>query len=321
MKSTFRSPSSLTGRPARHKAGRSPHPDRGRSRPERGRRRNRRVLGRYTDWEDSPREVIAQPGWGGSVLVVDRDVIDRGDPRLVAHLAADEPPENAVLVCDRYLEQARGGRCRCRLLMPEDCRTAPFTEGWEAELEATTVKPDAEAVDREGRTHRLELLQTGMTVPELRWCRHPPDEVEGSPTPVSVREATGCLESYQPVRTITLRALVLHRSDPEVSTTVLRAELERLQASPIVLNRRLRAAVLATIERQDLSMSEIAIRCGRIKRDCKNNESGETSWLARRLGILPEGGRTAPTPWIHSDVLALIARSGLGVSPREVEMG
>jgi len=26
MKSTFRSPSSLTGRPARHKAGRSPHP-------------------------------------------------------------------------------------------------------------------------------------------------------------------------------------------------------------------------------------------------------------------------------------------------------
>ena len=78
---------------------------------------------------------------------------------------------------------------------------------------------------------------------------------------------------------------------------------------------------LATIERQGLSLSEIAIRCGRVKRDCKGNESGETSWLARRLGILPEGGRSAPTPWIHSDVLALIARDGLGVSPREVELG
>ncbi len=321
MKSTLRSPSSPAPRSARHKAGRPPHPDRGRSRQERSRRRNRRILGRYTDWKDRSREVIAQPGWGGSVLVVDRDVGDRGDRRLVAHLAADEPPENAALVCDRYLEEARGGRCRCRLLTPEDRRTAPHAESWEAELEATAVRTDAEAVDRQGRTYRLELLQTGMTVPELRWCRHPLEEVESSPMPMSVREATGCLESYEPVRTITLRALVLHRGSPQVSTTVLRAELERVQASPIVLNRRLRTTVLATIERQELSMSEIAIRCGRIKRDCKDNESGETSWLARRLGILPEGGRNAPTPWIHSDVLALIARSGLGISPREVEMG
>ncbi len=31
---------------------------------------------------------------------------------------------------------------------------------------------------------------------------------------------------------------------------------------------------------QELSMSEIAIRCGRVKRDRSGNESGETSWLA-----------------------------------------
>jgi hypothetical protein len=67
-------------------------------------------------------------------------------------------------------------------------------------------------------------------------------------------------------------------------------------------------------------MSEIAMRCGRVKRDSAGNESGETSWLARRLGILPEGGRDTPTPWVHSDVLALIARLGLGISPREVEV-
>jgi len=67
-------------------------------------------------------------------------------------------------------------------------------------------------------------------------------------------------------------------------------------------------------------MSEIAIRCGRVKRDRQGNESGETSWLARRLGLLPEGGQRIPTPWVHSDVLGLIARRGLGLSPREVEL-
>ncbi len=28
-----------------------------------------------------------------------------------------------------------------------------------------------------------------------------------------------------------------------------------------------------------------------------------------------------PTPWVHSDVLGLIAREGLRISPREVELG
>jgi hypothetical protein len=31
-------------------------------------------------------------------------------------------------------------------------------------------------------------------------------------------------------------------------------------------------------------------------------------------------GKPRPTPWVHSDVLALIARDGLGISPREVEL-
>jgi hypothetical protein len=66
-------------------------------------------------------------------------------------------------------------------------------------------------------------------------------------------------------------------------------------------------------------MSEIAIRCKRIKHDDRGHESGETSWLARRVGILPEAGAPAPTPWVHSKVLALIARDGLRVSPHEVE--
>ncbi len=321
MTSTLSSPSSVPRRSTRRKTVTSPRADRAHTRQQPGARHTGRVLARYTDWKGCSREVVAQPGWAGSVLVVDRDVVRRGDRRLVAHLAADEPAENAALVCDRYLEEARGGRCRCRLLTAEDCRTAPLAEDWEAELDAASVKADAEPLDHHGRRYRLELLQTGMSIPELRWRQHPPTGAESTPQPVSVREAIACLEGYEPVRTFTRGALALYRRDIEVSTTVLRAECERLQDSPIVLNGRLRKIVLATIERQELSMSEIAIRCGRVKRDCKGNESGETSWLARRLGILPEGGRNAPTPWIHSDVLALIARCGLGISPREVEMG
>ena len=159
-----------------------------------------------------------------------------------------------------------------------------------------------------------------MSIPELRWSRRAPGSEQGETQPVSMREAVARLESYEPVRTLTQRALMQHDGDGEVSTAVLRVELMRIQESPIVLNRGLREAVLAAVERQGLSMSEIAIRCGRIKRDSAGNESGETSWLARRLGLLPEGGREAPTPWIHSDVLALIAREGLGISPREVEV-
>ena len=106
-----------------------------------------------------------------------------------------------------------------------------------------------------------------------------------------------------------------------MSSTVLRTELARVLRSPIVLNRGVREAVLARVGRGETTMSEIAIRCGRLKKDPKGHRSGETSWLARRIGLLPEGGHRTPTPWVHSDVLALIAREGLGVAPREVELG
>jgi hypothetical protein len=281
------------------------------------------LLAGYSDWQGRTREIVAQRGRAGSVLVVDRDA-SGADARLVAHLAADEPPENAALVCRRYVEEARGARPRCRRLTRADLQIVPFGDDQEAELEAELdaipAAVIAPPVDRVGCCYRLERLFTGMSIPELRWRRHPPEAGTGCPRIVSVRDAIARLESYEPVRTLTRRALARHHADGEVSSTVLRVELRRLQLSPIVLNRRLREVVLKTAEREGLSMSEIAIRCGRIKRDSCGNESGETSWLARRLGVLPEGGRSAPTPWIHSDVLALIARRGLGISPREVEL-
>jgi len=268
------------------------------------------LLARYIDGDGQPREVIARPAAAASTLVVDRDRTG-GDQRLVAHLGADEPAGNAALVCSGYLQDAATGRGRCRALEADDERIAPFEHPQEVEQTPLHTRA-AELVDRLGSAYTLEAVRTTLSIPELRWCR--------SRQPLSVREAIASLESYEPVRALTLHALSLHGRRDAISTTVLRAELTRVQESPIVLNRRLREGVLAAVERQQLSMSEIAIRCGRVKRDRNGNESGETSWLARRVGLLPEGGRSTPTPWIHSDVLALIARHGLGVSPREVEL-
>lgn len=315
MTTTSTSPATLPPTPRGHRPGSSRTTDvylrrrHVRSAPERSARD--RLLARYIGRDGRPREVIACPGAAGSTLVVDRDRASRGDQRLVAHLGADEPAANAVLVCSSYLQDTANGHGRCRALDVEDGRVAPFEYAQELE-QAPSYTRAGELVDRLGCTYALAEVRIALSIPELRWCR--------SRQPVSVREAIASLESYEPVRALTLHALALHGRGDAISTTVLRAELTRVQQSPIVLNRRLREVVLATVERQQLSMSEIAIRCGRVKRDRKGNESGETSWLARRVGLLPEGGRATPTPWIHSDVLALIARRGLGVSPHEVEL-
>jgi hypothetical protein len=278
------------------------------------------LLGRYLDGEGRLRQVVALPGAGGSVLVVDRDATTLCDRRLVAHLAADEPPENAALVCEQYLCDPAGRWCR--RVQPGDLEAGPFSEAEEARGSETEGSIGARAlVDKHGSAYRLERRSTGMSIPELRWCRYSPLAEGGGSDLVSMRDVVASLESYEPVRTLTSSALVHNCDDPTVSIAVLRGERARLEMSQIVLNRGLRRAVLRAAATQDLSMSEIAARCGRVKHDSKGNGSGETSWLARRLGISPEGGVGAPTPWIHTDVLGLIARCGLGICPREVELG
>jgi hypothetical protein len=305
-------------RMAHDHANASPNSERGRK-LRRGVGRERGLLGRYIDWQGRRREVLAQGGAAGSILVIDRDAGTRRDARLVAHLASDEPPGNAALVCSRYIEDTQGARYSCRAVTAADLRTAPFDDADQAPLADLTALSDPDPIDACGRSYRLERLETGMSIRELRWRRAPSSSGEDAQV-VSLREAVGCLESYEPLRALTARAVALHRCDTTLSTTTLRTELTRVQNSPIVLNRELREAVLRRVEREHLSMSEIAIRCGRVKRDGRGNESGETSWLARRLGLLPEAGQKTTTPWIHSDVLALIARRGLGISPREVEV-
>jgi hypothetical protein len=260
--------------------------------------------------EDGWRELVLLDGAGGSRLLVDRRAEDGGDARLLAHLASDEPDANAGIVCDQFLADRRRG---ARRLRPSDFAAA--AEG-EREAQVSVGFRPAVLFDRAGRRY---FLRTTGTPAELRWHRQGRGR-GGALRCLSAREVIGALESYEPVRTLTRAAVERFRSDRKVSVAVLAVELRRVESSPIVLNRLLREAVLAAVGEQGISFSAIAMACGRVKHDRRGNGSGETSWLARRVGLLPStpGGR--PNPWVHSDTLGLIARQGLGIAPREVEL-
>jgi hypothetical protein len=284
------------------------------------------VLGEYTARDGCAREIVCRDGAGGSVLVVDRNLLTLGDRRLVAHIASDEPAANAQVVCDQYLADVNGRFCRP--MRSEDLAVVPFGDDSGEALEGSLAGQQMDRwpsggkiVDGDLREYRLELVGSNMSIREMRWQQYPPEGRAGPARMVSVREAIGALESYEPVRSLTGAAVERYRCDREVSIAILCEEIERICASRLVLNRGLREAVLARAREQEVSMSEIAMRCGRVKYDSRGNGSGETSWLARRLGLAPEGGEVRPRPWIHSDVLGLIARAGLRVSPREVELG
>jgi len=258
---------------------------------------------------DGLRELVILDAFDGSRLVVDRREADQGDPRLLAHLARDEPDDNARLVWRDYLANPQRG---ARPLRQSDFRSRPEGERERAEkVFRPTVLRDAA-----GRRYFLRACGTPI---ELRWHRAP--RRHGSaPRCLSAREVVGELEAYEPVCGITRAAVERFRHDRGVSVATLSVELKRVESSPIVLNRRLREAVLAAVSTHGVSLSAIAMACGRIKHDQRGNGSGETSWLARRVGLLPSSPGARPNPWVHSDTLALIAREGLGIAPREVEL-
>jgi hypothetical protein len=260
--------------------------------------------------DDGPRELVILDGAGGSRLLVDRREIDGADTRLLAHLAVDEPDENARLVCREFLANERRG---ARRLEPGDF--GGRGEGERCSEPSVAFRPRV-LTDAAGRRYLLRAVGEPR---ELRWRR----EARGSRTEtvtLSARDVVGALEAYEPVCAITRAAVARYRHDRGISVSTLSVELRRIESSPIVLNRRLREAVLDAVREHGTSFSAIAMSCGRIKRDHRGNGSGETSWLARRVGLLPSRPGGGPNPWVHSDTLALIARQGLGIAPREVEL-
>ncbi len=264
-------------------------------------------LGHCVAVHGNDREILALRRADGSVLVIDCLRGTLTDARLLARLAPEEPRENARIVCDLYLaDETRG---RCRLLSAQDLH--PTTEAEpppSLDLAALMRMP---LPDARGRLYRIRVVAKGNPPPQLCWTR-----CGSRPAGlgiVTLREVVGSLEDYEPARTVTAAALAHREGDELVSTCRLAAELERLASSPIVLNRGLREAVQRRVASGELTLSEIAMRCGRAKRDRCGTLSGETSWLMRRIGAAPEGGEAEPTPWMHSDTLALIAREGLGL--------
>jgi hypothetical protein len=278
--------------------------------------RRLRRLGQYTPDDGHAREIVSLKRPDGSTLVIDWLAGALADARLVAQLAPEEPVQNADIVAVMYLADPTRGHCR--RLTEQDLNPA---HDCDSRVPNGTIPWQRTALrDADGHIYRIRELTGAGSLRELRWTRscHPgrehPFEV------VRLRDVVGALQDYEPARTLTAQALAVHPERCDVSVCCLRGELERLAHSPIVLNRALRQAVQRALARGDLTMSEIAIRCGRCKRDRRGNTSGETSWLARRIGQTPEAGRDQPTPWVHSDVLALIARDGLALSPNEVEL-
>ncbi len=261
----------------------------------------------YSDVLGRHREVVMQRGAGQSTLLIDRFANTQDDPRLVAHLPADEPPANAQLVCAMYLKD-ENRRCRC--LQASDLDATPLIS------ERARPLGPPEVTDKDGHIYRLGISAACTPPNQLSWWRlgiTPWDRPEA----VSVRELIGTLENYEPVRSMTLRAIANVKEG--LSTTRLCEQVERACNGPMVLNRGLREAVQRAIEREGINPSAIAIRCGRFRRDAKGNISGETSWLMRRIGLRAEAGKNTPSAWVRNDVLAHIAREGLRIDPREVE--
>jgi len=269
------------------------------------------ALGGYRDRVRAVRrEIVAHERSDSARVLIDQIASDGADARLVAVLAADEPPENEGILCRLYLRDPTRGRCR--LVRSEDLEvpapSAPESEDTRGDLAE-------ELVDRDGRVYRLAAMDHGGLV-QLRWTRTPPST---SPETVTLRTVVGALEAYEPARSMTEQAIGQQQLVRELSTKRLRHELRTLSASTIVLNRGLREAVLRRLAQGD-SPRAMAERCGHFKDGGRARPSGDGSWLTRRIGLRTESGSQTPTPWVSLDVLEVIAREALGVHPSEVAL-
>ena len=117
--------------------------------------RRTRSLGSYIALDtQQTREVVSLQRPDGSTLVVDYQLGTLSDGRLVAHLAPDEPPENAQIVCELYLADDTKGRCRAVTREDFDLtrHATPPPSGADAPTAVDAVK------DAEGHVYRIREL-------------------------------------------------------------------------------------------------------------------------------------------------------------------
>ena len=229
------------------------------------------TLATYRPDATGPTREVVTVKLSGATLLIDRHAGTHEDARLVGRLEVEEPPENAEILTRLYLDDPNRGRCRP--VAEEDLQTAPSER---TASETTGVRWDAPLVADIGVILRLQLLPTGSGATALRWTKTTETEGRGNAEAVSLRKVIGQLQDYEPALSMTAAAIRGHEQ-PGHSVCMLRLELNRVIESPIVLNRRLRERVEHAVATEGLTMSEIAICCGRLKRDKRGRESGETS--------------------------------------------
>jgi hypothetical protein len=245
------------------------------------------------------------------VLVIDRDADTLDDPRLVAALAPDEPTENAEIITALYLADTAGRHCGA--LGDTELAEPPSA----SQQESKPQRLPQRLLDPNKNRYRVQTLPAAHdNSSEVRWTKSPPAGHEGPTAIVTLRSTVGALEAYEPALAISERALAT--STPSAGAT-LAGEIRRMRNSAMVLNRLLREHVQAEVAR-GTSLRELAHRCGRVQRNRTGIECGEAAWIARRVGLITEASLATPNHWIHSNVLALIAREALGVNPGEVEL-
>jgi hypothetical protein len=160
------------------------------------------------------------------------------------------PKEVRCSVSSLYLGDEQGRHCRP--VAPKDFDCGPSEVGETPVAIASEVTGDpygSQVVDRHGRSYSLGLAPGGTAISELRWHHASPHGEQSRPEPVTVPDAIGALESYEPVRGLTVRALEERGGHASVSVTALPAELERVYTSPVVLNRGRREAVLGAVHK------------------------------------------------------------------------
>src|SRR6202035_5781418 len=111
-----------------------------------------------------------------------------------------------------------------------------------------------------------------------------------------LRQVFGLLQAYEPAASMTRAALAAHAGSAGVSMSGLRGELDRACNSPIVLNRALRERVERVVATEGLSMSEIATRCGRVKRRRHGSRAARRAGSQGGSASPPRPARTGPRP-------------------------
>lgn len=214
----------------------------------------------------------------GSTLVLDRLTGTKRRP------ATRCPPGQRRAIGERRAHVLAVSRGRERGPLPSAHRrgSAGRPVGEDLNPRDTRVLPSAALLDAAGVAYRIRVISRDGSFPELRWTSSTCAGQDERGEPTSLREVVARLQDYEPATAIARVTIAANRGSRHLSTSCLRAELERLSTSPIVLNRRLRELVAQRVSRDGPTMSEIAIRCGagQARQPRQRQRVRRAGWLA-----------------------------------------